>query len=180
MAGVRLNPVYRLDTLTHPINLSHSIMDTPNDYVFRGETLKRRVISSVTDGEALRTVSRNPSRYKLLNDEFRPNMLKARDDALASKLDTCSAKDAWVQDILRQWCAMSGLMANDADFWRAPEFMDAVRNGRDIHLKRYLDEDGWAWIVVRDSPTYWLNKRRIPEGERLLMVAAAERRKRHY
>lgn len=151
-----------------------SLTDT---YNVSGKDLKRRIVNSVTDGDAFRTVARNPQKYVFNNDPFRPNMLKARDDALRLKTQACNASDPWVAELIKVWVDMSGMTPNDADFWRERGFMDAVKAGRDLNFRRFLDDDGWAWIVVRDVPSHWLHKRRLPESVRREMVAAKERKK---
>ena len=150
--------------------------DTTDTYLFRGDSLKRRVIASVSEGDAFRTVARNPGKYQIPNDSFRPNMLKARDDALKTRMAQCSGSDPWVREILAQWCEMSGLPTSEGDFWRERGFMEAVRGGRDIQIRRFLDTDGWAWIVVRDSPSHWSHRKRLPESVRTRMVATQKRK----
>lgn len=152
-------------------------IDVADTFLVNGQALKRKVLGTVTDMEALKLTARNPDRYRIPNDTFRPNMFKARDDAVASRMSQCSAGDSWVREFITQWCAMSGLPSADADFWREAGFMEAVRAGRDIQLRRYLDEDGWAWIAVRDMPSNWLHRKRLPELTRAKMVAAAQKRK---
>lgn len=153
-------------------------MRSSNDsYNVSGQELKRRMVNSVTDGDAFRTAARNPQKYVFNNDPFRPNMLKARDDALRAKTQAFQASDPWVAELIKVWVDMSGLTRNDADFWRERGFLDAVKAGRDINIRRFLDDDGWAWIVIRDIPSLWLHKRRLPESVRKEMVAAKERKK---
>lgn len=153
-------------------------MRSSNDsYNVSGQELKRRMVNSVTDGDAFRTAARNPQKYVFNNDPFRPNMLKARDDALRAKTQAFQASDPWVAELIKVWVDMSGLTRNDADFWRERGFLDAVKAGRDINIRRFLDDDGWAWIVIRDIPSFWLHKRRLPESVRKEMVAAKERKK---
>lgn len=153
------------------------VLETPDTYFFNGQALKRRVIASVSDSDAMQLASRNPGRYHVPNsDGSRPNMFKARDDIMKERMRKCHSTDAWVRDIMRQWCAMSGLAPAEADFWREVGFMEAVRNGRDIQIRRYLDDDGWAWVVIRDIPSHWLHRRRLPEAVRQKMVAAAAKK----
>lgn len=151
-------------------------LETSDTYSVSGAALKRRLVASVSEGDAFRTVAKNPQRYQVPNSPFRPNMLKARDDALHLKMNSCSASDPWVRELINKWCEMSGLTTNDADFWRDRGFMDAVRAGRDLQIRRFLDDDGWAWIVTRDSPSHWSHKRRLPETTRQRMVEAAKRK----
>ena len=143
-----------------------------DSHTISGSTLNRRVKASVSEGDAFREVARNPDKFKVPNDSLRPNMLKARDAALTARMSQCSASDTWVREIIAKWCEMSGLSPADADFWREKGFMEAVKDGRDLNLRRFLDEDGWAWIVVRDSPSHWLHRKRLPESTRQRMVAA--------
>jgi len=151
-------------------------LETSDTYTVRGETLKRRLVASVTEGDAFRTVAKNPRRYQIPNDAFRPNMLKARDDAMHLKMNSCSASDPWVRELITQWVEMSGLPSNDADFWRERGFLEAIKAGRDLQIRRYLDDDGWAWIVTRDSPSHWSHKKRLPETTRLRMMEAKKRK----
>lgn len=156
-------------------------LDSVESYLINGQALKRRVVSSVSDTEAMKIASRNPDRYRIptvnSSDGFRPNMFKARDAALSERMKRCHSSDPWVREILVQWCQMSGLPASEGDFWRELGFMDAVRNGRDLQIRRFLDDDGWAWIVVRDIPSYWLHRKRLPESTRQHMLAVVRRKK---
>lgn len=142
-----------------------------------GRELKRKIVSGVSDGDAYRTAARNPLKYRVPNDDFRPNLLKARDDTLRGKLASCNSTDHWVRDILKKWSDISGLPHTEADFWREPGFMDAVKNGRDLQIRRYLDEEGWAWVVIRDIPSHWLRKNRLPETSRLKMLELQDKKK---
>ncbi len=151
-------------------------LDSSDSFTVRGDTLKRRVASSVSEGDAFRTVARNPQRYRIPNDDFRPNMLKARDDALRTRMASCSGSDPWVRELIGRWCHMSGLPTSDGDFWRERGFMEAVRNGRDLQIRRFLDDDGWAWIIVRDIPSHWMHRKRLPETARLRMLEAQKRK----
>lgn len=154
--------------------------DTPDTWLANGETLKRRLISSVSDTDAMRLAARNPQRYKITEDASRPNMFKARDDALSERTRKCSPSDPWVREIIDQWCKMSGLTASEADFWRELGFLEAIKNARSLQIRRFLDDDGWAWIVVRDIPSYWLHRKRLPEATRQKMVEAAKRKQQAF
>jgi len=147
-----------------------------DSYSISGRELKQKMVNSVSEGDAFRAVTRNPQRYVFNNDPLRPNMLKARDDALRAKFQACGPSDPWVADLIRVWTKMSGLAATEADFWREKGFLDAVRAGRDLNIRRFLDEESWAWIVVRDTPSHWLHRRRLPESVRKEMVEAKMRR----
>ena len=152
-------------------------LDSAESYLINGLNLKKRVQSSVSDFDAMKLASRSPDKYRMpsFNQEqaSRPNMFKARDAALAERMRKCHSSDFWVREIISQWCNMSALTAGDADFWRENGFMEAVRAGRDLQIRRYLDDDGWAWIVIRDIPSYWLHRRRLPEATRQKMLANA-------
>lgn len=152
-------------------------IDNPDEYLVRGDVLKRRLEGSVSDGDAWRAAARQPHRYRMPNDDLRPNMFKARDDALQSRMRACDGSEPWVRELIQKWVRMSGMTASDADFWRDSGFMEAVRAGRDIQIRRFLDDEGWAWIVTRDSPNHWVHKRRLPESVRKEMQASAQRRK---
>jgi hypothetical protein len=158
-------------------------LDSLETIFINGQALKNRVRSSVNDFDAMKVASRNPDRYRLptlSRDESRPNMFKARDAALAERMQRCHSSDPWVREIITQWCNMSTLPAGDADFWREIGFMEAVRAGRDLQIRRFLDDDGWAWIVIRDVPSHWVHRRRLPEAARQQMVQAARRRKQEF
>lgn len=152
-------------------------LDTVETFLINGQTLKRRVLNSVSDTDALKVASRNPDRYRITPEATRPNLFKARDDALAARMAKCHSSDPWVREIMLKWCELSGLPSAEADFWREIGFMEAVRNGRDLQIRRYLDDDGWAWIVVRDIPSYWLHRKRLPESTRQRMLENAKRKK---
>lgn len=155
--------------------------NTSLEYKFDGQQLRRRMTTSVSDAEAYKVVARNPSKFLTAGDpSLRPNLLKARDEALYQKTHTCSASDPWVSDVINKWIEMSDLPKVEADFWRESGFIAALRAGRDIYVRRYLDDDGWAWIVVRDSPNNWMHKRRLPESTRQKMIAAANQKKSFY
>ena len=146
-------------------------------FTVNGRALRQRIVAGVTDSQAYRVAARAPEKYRLLGDNARPNMFKARDDAVGDRMKRCHSSDPWVRELITQWVNMSGLQPADADFWQAPSFMEAVREGRDLQIRRYLDDDGWAWIVVRDVPTQWTHRRRLPEAVRQKMVAQKERQK---
>ncbi len=151
--------------------------DDPLDSVtFSGAALKRRVLNTVSDTAVQAFAQRNPTRYATPGAEHRPNMFRARREAVNSALATCSVSDVWVREIVSEWSRISGISTAQADFWRDAGFMDAVRNGRDIQVRRYLDDDGWGWVVIRDIPNHWLQKRRLPETTRQVLAARARRR----
>ena len=148
--------------------------------LINGQNLKRRIQSSVNDFDAMKLAARNPDRYRIPSgaaDTSRPNMFKARDAAMAERMHRCDRSDPWVREIISQWCTLSALPPADADFWSENGFMEAVRAGRDLQIRRFLDDDGWAWIVVRDVPSYWIHRRRLPEATRQQMLAAIKRKK---
>lgn len=155
-------------------------LDSSETFLINGFNLKKRVQSSVSDFDAMKLAARNPDRYRLptfnREDSSRPNMFKARDAAVSERMQRCEGSDPWVREIITQWCAMSGLRTGDADFWRELGFMEAVRAGRDLQIRRYLDDDGWAWVVIRDIPSHWMHRKRLPEATRQQMLATVKRR----
>lgn len=154
------------------------LLNTSTEYKFDGQQLKRRMVASVSDAEAYKVVSQNPTKFLTAGDPtLRPNLLKARDEALYQKAHSCNPADPWVREIVNKWVELSELPKADADFWRDAGFMAALRAGRDIWIRRFLDDDGWGWIVVRDSPNHWTHKRRLPESTRQKMVAALNQKK---
>lgn len=151
---------------------------TIENFRFAGSELKRRILSSVSDLDAYKVAGRNPQRFRLFQDSERPDMFKARQQASAERLGRVQLSDPWVRDIIDKWCAMSGLPAGEAQFWSESGFREALREGRDIQLQTYLDDDGWAWIATRDSPNHWLHRKRLPEAVRQLFVRRLEQRSR--
>lgn len=149
---------------------------TVNTFRFSGQELKRRILSSVSDFEAYKAAGQDPQRFKLVEGSERPDMLKARRAASAERLGQVRLSDPWVRDILNKWCELSGLPEGEAQFWLESGFREALREGRDIHLQTYLDEDGWAWISTRDSPNHWLHRKRLPELTRQMFLKKLEQR----
>lgn len=167
------------DGLLKDANPPHTSMNVSieDTHRFDGQMLKRKIVSSVSDSDAYKLISHNPRKFWTAGDpNLRPNMLKARSEAMHERLASFNASDPWVREVVDKWVEMSGLTRNDADFWRELGFMEAVRAGRDVMVRRFLDDDGWAWIVVRDSPMQWSHKRRLPESTRLEMVAQKARK----
>lgn len=156
---------------------SPAMYDDPLDSVLiNGASLKQRVLASVSDTAVLSFASRNPERYATPGAPERPNIFRARREAVASRMEKCDSSDAWVREIVGHWCRISGLKPTDADFFREPGFMEAVRQGRDIQVRRYLDDDEWGWIVIRDIPSHWLQRRRLPETIRQEMLTKKRRK----
>jgi hypothetical protein len=150
-------------------------IDTLDSATFRGDLLKQKVLSRLTDGELVRSCQRQGTKY-LVPGTDRVNLFKARSDLSERALATCHASDPGVRDVILKWLGMSGLTPADAVFWQEPGFLAAIRAGSDIHLRRYLDDDGWAWLVVRDQPSCWSSKKRLPELTRKWMKEQLERR----
>lgn len=149
---------------------------------FNGDALKKRITRSVSDYDALKTVT-SSMRSGRSRDEsvLRPNMFNARNKATEERFSRFHLQDPWIQDMVTRWTQMSGLPGSESTFWREQGFSDALAAGRDIRMRTFLDDDGWAWIVVTDSPSYWLNRKRLPESmrERLTRKIAEESRKRY-
>lgn len=153
-------------------------MTTPDnlDYiVFRGDLLRQKVLSQLTDGELVRASRRAGARL-LVPGTDRVNIFKARDSLTAATLGACRPGDPGVREVLHKWATMAGLPVTEAVFWQEPGFMAAVRDGLDIQLRRYLDDDGWAWLVVRDQSSNWVSKKRLPEGTRRWLQEREARR----
>ena len=154
------------------------LLDNPDVVTVNGSALKRRILSYVTDMQAHTVAARRPDRYSVPNSDGRVNLFKARDAAAHERMRACSGSDPWVRELIGQWVAMSGLPTSEADFWRSPGFMEAIREGRDIQMRRYLDDDEWAWILIRDIPTLWTVRKRLPETARLTLVARKRRQQK--
>ena len=142
-----------------------------------GQKLKRLAEQSVTDAEAFALASRRPREFMVPNgSELRPNMFKAREAALASAFREVRMSHLWVKEVLFSWVKVSGLSTDQATFWKERGFVEAVKAGRDIVIRHYLDQDGWAWVVVHDQPNQWLARQRLPEAVRNQILRAKQRK----
>lgn len=127
--------------------------------------LKRKIMETVSDAQALRdAMSKNRYSPTTATATYRPNLFKARDAALLKRFETCRPSEPWLKDLISKWSIMSGLPEIQADFWQHKMFMSSIKNGGSLVMRRYLDDDGWGWISVYDSPTTWVHKRRLPES----------------
>jgi hypothetical protein len=150
---------------------------TVASFRFSGEAIRRRILASVTDLEALKAASRHPQRFRLGDDSTRPDMFKARQHATSQRLAEVRPSDPWVREIVDKWCEISRLPSSEAQFWAEAGFKAALKDGRDIHLQAYLDEDGWAWVSTRDSPNHWLHRKRLPETVRQEFARLLQRKR---
>lgn len=146
------------------------IKDWRDSVLFNGDTIKKALQSSISDGDLYAMARANPSRYAVSDSSGRPNMFKLRDDAEIDFDVQISPHDSWLREIINTWCDMSGLERSDATFWQEAGFKKAAKLGHSFQIRRYLDDSGWAWVVVRDTHGDWLNRKRLQERDRALLV----------
>ena len=146
------------------------------EVVFNGEQLKRASNLGVTDFDAYRMARRDPFKYQMPNPvAFRPNMLRAREDAVSGKYKETFGLEPWLRPLIQTWCELSGLPEQDCSFWKEQGFREAVKAGRDIVIKQHVVVDGWAWFYVRDTPYNWDTRKRLPESMRNKLLAVPAR-----
>lgn len=126
---------------------------------------------------ALREVAKRPERYVLPGGGYRPNMIKARDDAIETAWNSLDHMSPGVRAILQAWAEMTGRKVQEANFYKETGFLEALRCGRDIVLRRYIDSDGWAWVSIHDMPSTWSTKTRVSEKIRSEMLRAQRQRR---
>lgn len=126
--------------------------------------LKSKIMQNVSDAKAVQQAI-SSSRYNFRQeDAIRPNLFKARELAVAKRFEECNPSESWLKEIINTWSQMTGLPPLDADFWRSKNFMQSIKNGSSLYIRRYVDDQGWGWVSTYDSPTTWVHKRRLPEA----------------
>lgn len=143
------------------------IKDWRDIVTFDGKLLKSRIASRTSDSDLLAFARNNPRRYQLSQDSTRLNMFKLQDDYKNEMPIHLSASEPWLREIIQVWSDMSGLSPTSAKFWQEHGFRHAIESGHNIQIRRYIDDnDGWAWIVVRDTQAEWVTKSRMSESDR--------------
>lgn len=138
---------------------------------FDGQSLRRKLEGSVSDHQAHLLALKNPLRYKLGEGLDRPDLIKARQDALREHSKSAQMSSTWVKELLAGWTRLTGLDARETEFWRERGLLEAVKAGRDVVLRRYIGDDGWAWFTVYDTPGHWMYKKRLPESVRQAILS---------
>lgn len=151
------------------------IKDWRETFTLSGRDLKKGSENSITAMDIYNKAKTNPQKY-MLDDGIRPNMFRVRDALVEEHKTNVSRNDQSIQTLIRMYEDMSGLIANDAKFWEDPGFKEAVRKGHSIQLRRYIDDQKWVWIVVRDTEDDWVFKRRVSELDRQEAIRRSELR----
>lgn len=146
---------------------------TLNNYCFiSGSKLKQLFENNFSEAAVQQEIAKNPSKYKIgdFYGLFVFNTFKARSNVYNNYDKNLSLRDPCVQEVIKKWSEMTGLPYTEAVFWKEKGFFNAIKEGRDIQLRRYIHSDGWAWISIQDSPFNWMYKSRLSEKVRALML----------
>lgn len=150
------------------------ISDYPDLLHISNRELKSKLMNNISDAKAVQQAIAS-SRYTFKEeDAIRPNLFKARELAVQKRFQECNPSEAWLKDIITKWSNMTGLPPLDADFWKSKNFMQGIKNGSSLYIRRYLDDQGWGWVSTYDSPTTWVHKRRLPEATTKYLKKKAE------
>lgn len=150
------------------------IADYPDLIHISNKDLKSKIMQNVSDAKAIQQAV-SSSRFNLREeDAIRPNLFKARELAISKRFEECNPSESWLKEIIYTWSQMTGLPPTDADFWKSKNFMQAIKRGSSLYIRRYVDDQEWGWVSTYDSPTTWVHKRRLPEPTTKYLKKKAE------
>ena len=139
---------------------------------FSGDDLKSQFWGNSSDSDALRFAERNRAKFVVPGTTGnRLDLFKARAAMREHSTARIQGSELWLQKIIGEWSQLTGKAPITAVFWKELDFLKAVREGRSIVIKRFFDEDGWCWVVIRDNPVQWVHRTRVTESVRKLLVS---------